>query len=304
MSNTSANFRHRIGNAQDLQSVVRTMKAIAASSIEQYENSVRSLSDYYRVVELGLGVCLRAAELAPPEGGLIAAAEASVSGAIVFGSDQGLVGQFNDRVAQRALQELQKLPGEVKVWAVGERVHARLLESGCDPAGQFEVPHSVEGITPLIGQIQLQTEALFRTPGVRVAVVHNRPLSGAAYTTSSQLLLPLDSSWRQQLAAASWPNKALPEVLGELDDTLQALIREYLFISLYQACAESLASENASRLAAMQRADRNIAEMLESLRMTFNRERQRIIDEELFDVISGFEALSQTQDRDDVAGGT
>lgn len=303
MSNTSASFRHRIGNAQDLQSVVRTMKAIAASSIEQYENSVRSLSDYYRVVELGLGVCLRAAELAPTEGAPAVVAAASASGVIVFGSDQGLVGQFNDRVAQRALQELQQLPGEVKVWAVGERVHARLLEGGCDVVGHFEVPHSVEGITPLIGQIQLQTEALFGTPGVPVVVVHNRPLAAAAYTTGSQQLLPLDSSWRQELAAASWPNKALPEVLGELDDTLQALIREYLFISLYQACAESLASENASRLAAMQRAERNITETLESLRMTFNRERQRIIDEELFDVIAGFEALSQTRESDDVAGG-
>ena len=302
MSNTSANFRHRIRNAEDLQSVVRTMKAIAASSIEQYENSVRSLSDYYRVVELGLGVCLRAVELSSTGAGPAAAAEANVSGAIVFGSDQGLVGQFNDRVAQRALQELQRLPGEVRVWAVGERVHARLLEGGCDVAGQFEVPHSVDGITSLIGQIQLQSETLFRTPGVRVVVVHNRPLAAAAYNTSSQQLLPLDNSWRQELAAASWPNRALPEVLGELDDTLQALIREYLFISLYQACAESLASENASRLAAMQRAERNIAETLESLRLTFNRERQRGIDEELFDVISGFEALSQTQDRDDAAG--
>ena len=44
---------------------------------------------------------------------------------------------------------------------------------------------------------------------------------------------------------------------------------------------------------AMERADRNIAEMLETLRLTFNRERQQNIDEELFDLISGFEALSQ-----------
>ena len=74
--------------------------------------------------------------------------------------------------------------------------------------------------------------------------------------------------------------------------TLRALIREYLFISLFRACAESLASENASRLAAMQRADKNIDELLEDLNRTFHRQRQNGIDEELFDVISGFEALS------------
>ena len=73
--------------------------------------------------------------------------------------------------------------------------------------------------------------------------------------------------------------------------TLRALIREYLFVSLFRACAESLASENASRLAAMQRADKNIDELLEDLNGTFHRLRQSGIDEELFDVISGFEAL-------------
>ena len=75
--------------------------------------------------------------------------------------------------------------------------------------------------------------------------------------------------------------------------TLRALIREYLFISLFGACAESLASENASRLAAMQRADKNIDELLETLHGTFHRLRQTNIDEELFDVISGFEALAE-----------
>jgi len=66
-------------------------------------------------------------------------------------------------------------------------------------------------------------------------------------------------------------------------------------ISLHLAlpgCAESLASENASRLAAMQRADKNINELLDDLNGTFHRVRQGGIDEELFDVISGFEALN------------
>ena len=93
-----------------------------------------------------------------------------------------------------------------------------------------------------------------------------------------------------------WPKSAgrpgtLPEVMGGGTATLRALIREYLFISLFRACAESLASENASRLAAMERADKNIDELLENLNGTFHRLRQSGIDEELFDVISGFEAL-------------
>ncbi|MFO7732139.1 MAG: F0F1 ATP synthase subunit gamma, partial [Candidatus Aminicenantes bacterium] len=89
------------------------------------------------------------------------------------------------------------------------------------------------------------------------------------------------------------PTVNLPEVLGGRVATLRALIREYLFVSLFRACAESLASENASRLAAMERADRNIDELLETLHGVFHRLRQSSIDEELFDVISGYEASAE-----------
>ena len=62
MSDTLASLRRKIDGAGDLESVVRSMKALAASSIGQYEKSVLALADYYRTVELGLVVCLRKRE--------------------------------------------------------------------------------------------------------------------------------------------------------------------------------------------------------------------------------------------------
>jgi F-type H+-transporting ATPase subunit gamma len=58
MSDTTAGLRRKIRGAGDLQSVVRTMKAVAASGIGQYEKSVLALADYYRTVELGPGLRL------------------------------------------------------------------------------------------------------------------------------------------------------------------------------------------------------------------------------------------------------
>ncbi len=212
--------------------------------------------------------------------------------AVVFGSDQGLVGQFNDQVADYAIKTLAALPGKAQVWAVGERVHARLADAGLPPAGLFAVPNSVQAITPLVGQIQIESEA-HRAKGenANLWVFHNRPLSAALYEPISQRLLPLDAQWQQGLAKVRWPTGNLPEVMGGGMTTLRALVREYLFISLFRACAESLASENASRLAAMERADKNINDLLEQLHGSFHQLRQSGIDEELFDVISGFEAL-------------
>lgn len=294
MSDTSESLRRQISSAGDLQSVVRTMKALAASSIGQYEQSVRALSEYYRTIELGLTACFRqgAQDVAPVEPGR--SGRTAAIGAIVFGSDQGLVGQFNDVVADYAIDALARLPGQPRIWAVGERVQARLVDAGLSVVGLFEVPSSVAAITPLVGRIQIESEA--RRAGGEYAqlyVFHNRPKPGAAYEPVSQRLLPLDTPWLQGLAQLPWPTMIRPEVMCQGTVTLRALIREYLFISLYRACAESLASENASRLAAMQRAEKNIKDLLETLHATFHRLRQSGIDEELFDVVAGYEALAK-----------
>jgi F-type H+-transporting ATPase subunit gamma len=298
MSDSTAGLRRKINSAGDLQSVVRSMKALAAASIGQYENSVRALADYYWTVELGLGVCFRKIEPAALPTERKRQGDAGAIGAVVFGSDQGLVGQFNDVVADFAIKTLAALPGKPQVWAVGERVHARLADAGLPLMGLFNVPNSVKAITPLVGQIQIESEA-HRAKGdyARVYVFHNRPQSGALYEPVSQRLLPLDAQWQQGLVKVRWPTRSLPEVMGGGTRTLRALIREYLFISLFRACAESLASENASRLAAMERADKNIDELLESLHSDFHRLRQSGIDEELFDVISEFEALTVEKQR-------
>lgn len=292
MSDTTASLRRKIGSASDLQSVVRTMKALAASSIGQYEKSVSALGDYYRTVELGLGACFRAGESTAFAVAKQAQSDTTSTGAVVFGSDQGLVGQFNDIVADFTVKTLSKLPGQPRIWAVGERVHARLADAGLPAAGLFAVPNSVRAIMPLIGQVLVAHKTrLDRGEVGELHLFYNRPASGAVYAPVHQRLLPLDETWRRQLAGRPWPTKPLPEVMGG-SATLRALIREYLFVSLFRACAESLASENASRLAAMERADRNIDELLEDLNGSFHRLRQSGIDAELFDVISGFEALA------------
>jgi F-type H+-transporting ATPase subunit gamma len=293
VSETTENLRRKIESAGDLQSVVRTMKALAASSIGQYENSVRALADYYRTVELGLSACFRnggpTSSMAKP----IATAPEAV-GAVVFGSDQGLVGRFNEIVVDDALESLRALNGtaHAQVWAVGQRVHARLADAGLPLMGLFPVPSSVQAIAPLVGQILVAVETRHDRPEVtELHLFYNRPTSAAIYAPVRQRLLPLDEKWRGDLMARPWPTQSLPEVLGDGAATLRSFIRGYIFVSLFRACAESLASENASRLAAMERADKNIDELLETLNGTFHRVRQTGIDEELFDVVSGFEAL-------------
>lgn len=292
MSDSNAGLRRKIDSAGDLRSVVRTMKAVAAASITQYERSVSALADYYHTVELGLSASLRVLGAASlPTGPAVMRRDAPV-GAIVFGSDQGLVGQFNDAIAEHARSTLAALRAPVQVWAVGERAQARLADLGMASAAMFAVPASVSAISALVAQILRATEPLrARSHAAELYLFYHRPSAGAIYAPFSRRLLPLDASWRAELLQLPWPTAALPEVIGAGTTTLEALVGEYLFVSLFRAAAESLASENASRLAAMQRAEKNINGMLEDMNASFHRLRQDSIDEELFDVVSGFESL-------------
>jgi F-type H+-transporting ATPase subunit gamma len=290
MSNSTASLRRKIGRAGDLQSVVRTMKGLAASSIGQYEESVQALADYARTVELGLSACFHEGPRPPLPAVTVKGRPNAIVGAVVFGSDQGLVGQFNDVVTDFAIKTLAALPGKTHAWAVGDRVRVRLSEAGLPLVGLFPVPGAASGITALVAEILLETES--HRDMAELYLIHNRPTSESGYAPVGQRLLPLDERWRRELAQRPWPTKQVPEVMGAGASAVRALIREYLFVSLFRACAESLASENASRLAAMERADKNIDDLLETLHSTFHRVRQRSIDEELFDVVSGFEALT------------
>jgi F-type H+-transporting ATPase subunit gamma len=291
VSDTTEGLRRKIDSAGELQSVVRTMKAMAASSIGQYERAVLSLEDYYSTVQLALAAGFRNTPPAQPGTGTTQP-EKSMVVAVVFGSDQGLVGQFNDVLVDFVATTLQAMPGHKTVWTIGERIQSRMADARMPLGKRFALPNSIAAITALIGQILVELEAVRERGGIaQVCLFHNQPKAGSVYAPMTRRLLPLDMVWQQNLASIAWPTGNLPEVMQPGESTLLAFVREYLFVSLFRTCAESLASENASRLAAMQRAEKNIDELLEDLQRSFHRLRQNGIDEELFDVVSGFEAL-------------
>jgi F-type H+-transporting ATPase subunit gamma len=287
-------IHRQIDSAQDLQSIVRTMKAFAAVSIHQYQRAVISLSGYTENLELAFQVVLRdqpdvlaGNHLAP---GLRL-------GAIVFGSDQGLCGQFNEKVGAFALDTLKAMPAhqaEPAVLAVGVRA-AAYLEAARQPVQEIlPVPGNVAGITPIVQEILVWIEHWRAREGIdRVTLFYNNPVSNTFYRPLSLHLLPLDVAWLQGLKERPWPTNMLPAFTMDWDALFSALVRQYLFVSLYRALAESLASENASRLASMQAAENNIEDMLGELNGEYHQLRQTSITEELLDIVSGFEALNR-----------
>jgi F-type H+-transporting ATPase subunit gamma len=288
---TAESLRHTLDVTQELHSVVKTMKALAGVNIRQYERAAHAVAEYNHTVEAGLQIALRDLPA------LTQPATRGKLGAIVFGSDQGMCGQLNDQVVQHAARALGKLRHhhtEQFLVAAGVRAASQMEGLGLKVESTVQVPGSVAGITPAVETVLRQIEEWHFKLGVEFVVLfYARPVSGAWYRIRGVRLLPVDEEWINSIKAKPWPGRTIPMFTMDEAALFRALIREYLFVSLFRAFAESVASENASRLASMQVAERNIEDRLRTLTGESRQLRQETITSELLDTIAAFEALRE-----------
>lgn len=285
-------LKRTIHITEEMHSLVKTMKVLAGLNIRLYEKAAHASAAYDRTIEMGLQVALQHL----PEPMLPSRhAPGRKLGAIVFGSDQGLCGQLNDLIVEHALRALARLAvrrEDQTILAVGERAAAQLENAGRVVEETLQVPAAIGGIAPAVHEILQRIEAWHGSRRIEMVVLfHSRPLSGAAYKPRGTRLLPVDIEWIRGLQAKKWPSRVIPAYTLDTESLFRSLIREYLFVSLFRALAESLAAENASRLASMQVAERNIEDRLRELESQFRQARQSSITSELLDIVSAFEAL-------------
>lgn len=288
---TLERLRRRLTAYEELGSIVRTMKALAAVSIRQYEQAVDSLAGYYRTVELGLHVVLR--DMPPSRSR--SEHHAGQIAAVVFGSDHGLCGRFNEVIIDYASERLAEVTGDGEpphLIAVGARTGALLETAGFTVEVEMFVPGSATRITATVRQILLTLDEWRTEAGIeRVYLLHNRPLSGSRYHPIGVQLLPVDLRRFQRLEQEPWRSRSLPIYTMDRGLLFAGLLRQYLFVSIFRACAESLAAENASRLAAMQAAESSLENGHQELLGEFRRQRQSAITAELLDIVTGYEVL-------------
>ncbi|MBN1903194.1 F0F1 ATP synthase subunit gamma [Candidatus Sumerlaeota bacterium] len=284
----------KIKSVQDLQSVVKTMKILAAVSIRQYERAVASLSEYARTLEMGFQILLQSA---PMERFLPQRTNTKRYGIIIFGSEQGMCGQFNEQIAAFAEKDMRERgisPENRVILSIGTRLESRLNSSGISAEHIMSLPSSVFGITAKALEVILKIES-WQSGGIAdfFIIYFNEYLSGSTFRQKALQILPLNPDWMRDLETKKWESRSLPAFTMDRTQLTLSLIRQYLFTSLYRCFAESLASENASRMLSMQAAEKNIDDKLNDLLSVYHQKRQTTITEELLDIVSGFEALTE-----------
>ncbi|MGE0487409.1 MAG: F0F1 ATP synthase subunit gamma [Gammaproteobacteria bacterium] len=273
--------RGRLRNIDDLGTVVRMMKALSAAAVVQFEQAAQAARDYRMATEQALDLALRAA---PP----LEPSAPGAHGLLVFGTDQGLVGQFNEHLRDALFDDAACDTGGAPVWVVGRRL-ADLLPAGRVPAGVFAAPQSPAAATQLVSALL----SAFGNAGVsQVELVANQPAARPHYETRRLSLLPAAAAAVRARVSRAWPRRgACPQLVKHGAGTVRALFEEYRFVTLYATCMDSCLAEHSARLAAMQRAEKNIDERRQTLEGLYNRLRQDTVDAELFDLVAGFEAL-------------
>ncbi len=288
---------------EGIRSIVRTMKSLSAASIHQYESAADAIAEYSDTVDQGLQVVLRTGEAQRPDGRIWQrdTVEGGRNAVIVIGSDRGLCGRFNDKIAAFASKNfLQTRDGTQEkpiLCVMGLRAAARLSTEGHDANEIIGLPGSAGGLSKAAQQVITYIERLNRTESVtRVHLAHNSRTAGSGSTPVAHPILPVPPDYLEALTRKPWPSRSLPMFRMEGKALLEWLLRETIYVAVYRALAESLASEHASRLASMQNAEHNITERKEELLASFRRKRQESITGELLDLIVGYETSQQPQE--------
>ena len=289
---TLEDLSRHIAVAEDLQSVVRTMKTISAVAIRRYELAEQATSRYLETVELGLQVVLRALGGAGME---TRAAESGRTAVILVGSEIGLCGAFNERLVGFALESLAASGAdERRVLTIGARADTSWRAEAEAPAGHEEAPATVEALSRTVGAVLSRLDRWRQEEGVsRLVLFHHRPGEMGGIVPVRAHLLPLDPVWLGALRRREWPSRRLPAPIGAPDALFRQLVQQLIFARVLTAIIQSQTAEHAERLAAMQAADSSIAEKLDDLRIVHRRVRQEVITTELLDIVSGYETIME-----------
>jgi F-type H+-transporting ATPase subunit gamma len=290
---TLEDISRHIEVAEDLQSVVRTMKTISAVGIRRHELAEQAMSRYLETVELGLQVVLRALD---GTGTAARLSEVGHTAVMLVGSEIGLCGAFNERLVTFALESLAAtgvVSGERLVLTIGARADASWRAEAEPPAAHEEAPATVEALARTVGAVLTRLDHWREEHDVgRLVLFHHRPGEQGSATPVRARLLPLDPAWLATLRARAWSSRRLPIPAGPPEALLRQLIRQLLFARVFTAVIQSRTAEHAERLAAMQAADRSIAEKIGDLHVAHRLKRQDVITSELLDLISGYEAIT------------
>ena len=288
-------IKRRIRSVRNTRKITRAMELVAAAKLRRAQARIEAMRPYaQRMEELMVGVARASSSVRGLP--LLQRREVGTAAILPLTGDRGLAGAFNAQVLGEAFATEQRLRGESVEprWLVAGRKGASTLrfrryEVEQAWAGFSDSPryHDAQAIAHRISELYAEQEV------DRVVVIYNHFESALTQQVVAQEVLPIPESLLEG------DDESTQALLGDFiyepepEQILERLLPVYVETELYRALLESAASEQGARMTAMRNASKNAGELIESLTLQMNRARQAEITQEILEVVSGADALTQ-----------
>jgi len=285
-------LKKRISSVKSTQKITKAMKMVAASKLRRAQENAekgRPYSDKMNNIILNLSNSISDKENSPKL--LAGSGEDKVHLCIVMTSDRGLCGGFNTNIIKKAKTYFQKiLDGgkTLKIITVGSKGYDQLKrtfkENIIEKISFKESKHANYFDADKVGKIIIDK---FEKKEFDVCTIfYNQFKNVITQIPQEQQIIPLNTSESEGSSL-----KDNYEFEPEEDEILSNLLPKNISTQIFKAMLENSASEQGSRMSAMDNATRNAGEMVDKLTIQYNRSRQAAITKELIEIISGAESL-------------
>ena len=285
-------LKKRISSVKSTQKITKAMKMVAAAKLRRAQESAekgRPYSDKMNNIILNLSNGISDIENAPKL--LSGTGEDKVHLCVVMTSDRGLCGGFNTNIIKKAKQYFQKVLDEgkaLKIITVGTKGYdqlKRLYGDNIIERISFKDSKNVNYFdADKVGKIVIEK---FEKKEFDVCTIfYNQFKNVITQIPQEQQIIPLNTSEKDENSLED-----NYEFEPEEDEILSNLLPKNISTQIFKAMLENSASEQGSRMSAMDNATRNAGEMVDKLTIEYNRSRQAAITKELIEIISGAESL-------------
>ncbi len=291
-------LKNRISSVKSTQKITKAMKMVAASKLRRAQEAAEAARPYAERMEsvmAGLGSSAQDTPGSSPL--LIGTGKQDVHLVIVATSERGLCGGFNTNIVKGARAHIEKLLAAgktVKILCIGKKGYAVIRREHKDRIIDLKDLSAVKRLAFADAQpIAQEVLAMFDRGEFDVAsLFYAKFQSVLVQVVTNQQLIPAPLA---ELADGDIAADALGGAAYEYEpdeaSILEDLLPRNVATQMYRGLLENAASEQGSRMSAMDSATRNAGEMIDSLTITYNRTRQANITKELIEIISGAEAL-------------
>ncbi len=285
-------LKKRISSVKSTQKITKAMKMVAAAKLRRAQENAekgRPYSDKMNNIILNLSNAITDKENAPKL--LAGSGDNKIHLCVVLTSDRGLCGGFNTNIIKKAKSYFQKILNEgktIKIITVGSKGYdqlKRIYKDNIIEKISFKDSKNINYFdADKVGKIIIDK---FEKKEFDICTIfYNRFKNVITQIPQEQQIIPLKSSESQR--NSSDDNY---EFEPEEDEILSNLLPKNISTQIFKAMLENSASEQGSRMSAMDNATRNAGEMVDKLTIEYNRSRQAAITKELIEIISGAESL-------------